>query len=85
MGMEMTLMPMKKITREVVADRLKIAVEQIVEMPPAIDALAGAFGMRREMGQVFKVVDDLEYPLYYIYIWDGDDMSLSRHILRLPR
>ena len=71
------------MTRELLADRLKIAVEQIVEMPPAIDALAGAFGMRREIGQVFKVVDDLEYPLYYIC--DGTDMFLSRHILRLTR
>ena len=71
------------MTREVLANRLKIAVEQIVEMPPAIDALAGAFGMRRVMFQVFKVVDDLEYHLYYL--WDGTDMFLSRHILRLAR
>ena len=76
-------MPINTITREVLAHRLKIAVEQIVEMPPAIDALAGAFGMRRKMGQVFKIVDDLEYPLYYL--WDGTDMFLSRHILRLTR
>ena len=84
MGMEVTSMrSIPPITREVLADRLKIAVEQIVEMPPALDALAGAFGMRREVGQVFKVVDDLEYPLFYL--WDGTDLFLSRHILRLAR
>lgn len=71
------------MTKAVLAQHLKIAVEQIVEMPPALDALAGAFVMRRTMFQVFKVVDDLEYPLYYL--WDGTDTFLSRHILRITR
>lgn len=71
------------MTKDSLSQCIGIAVEQIVEMPPALDALAGAFGMRRVIGQVFKVVDDLEYPLYYL--WDGTDMFLSRHILRPTR
>ena len=72
------------MTRHAMAQYLGVSIAQVVEMPTAYDALAGAFGMQRSMGQVFKVVDDLEYPLY-IMVDNNGDIFRRRHILGITR
>lgn len=63
-----------------IAKKHGVNLTQVVRMPDMIDAMAGSFGQYRRMGQVWKIVDDLEYPLYVLYRDDDAVPFLFRHL-----
>lgn len=67
------------MTKKKLAQDYGVTLAQIIEMPSEYDACAGAFGIQRILlPSIFKIVDDLEYPLYVIEDKYGEVFVMRR-------
>lgn len=66
----------REVEASQIAERLGVALVQVVYMGAEMDAFAAHYGLVRQLGHVFKIVDDLEYPC--LVLIDSHDWWVRR-------